>query len=407
MWQDDTRRSDCQERLWDYFRARMREGLRRLLEAFMEHERDLFLACGPFQRTPARRGYRNGFQQRRLDTQWGSLLLRKPKVRRTKEGFQTLVIDRYQRRQRQVDQTVLQWIACGLSTREVSRALQRLFGGVLSAGGVSEVVAALDKQIQAFHKGSLRHGYRYVYFDAKHGYISHKRQSRGRGKKKEAVLLLAWGVRHSGEEELIDFRVADKENEKNWTALMTDLERRGVRKENPWGQRLQMIVTDGDAGLRAALWMVYPNVPKQRCVFHKIQDITEHLSHRDNRKAILASAGQIYQGLRTPYQAIYRLGRWAARWKEREPDAVRNFAYEFEDTLTYLNAPAEWQSRLKTTNPIERFIRELNKKYRKVGIFPSAKSWERATYGVWRKLQTDGYAPTARQSASSPFTPNT
>ncbi len=407
MLYDDTVRWQCQEKLWDCFRARMRCSLKRLLEAFMEQERDQLLGCDPFERTPNRRGYRNGFHDRRLDTQWGSLLLRKPKVRATEQSFDTLVLERYQRRQRQVDQAVLEWIACGLSTREASATLRKLFDGLLSPGGVSRVVAALDQQIAQFHRRPLEHGYRYVYFDAKWGYVSHKRKRRGRGKKKQAALLLAWGVRHSGVEELIDFRVADKESEKSWTDFMSELEERGVRKQNRWGQRLEMIVSDGDGGLRAALWMVYPNVPKQRCIFHKIQDITNHLKDSQNRKPILATAAEIYHDLRTPYQAQYRLKRWTEKWREPEPDAVRNFAYDFEHTLFYLNAPARWQARLKTTNPIERFIKELNKKYRKVGIFPSAKSWERATYLVWRKLQTGGYAPTTGQTVLTAFTPNT
>ena len=399
--------ANCQEKLWQAFAARMRWSLARLLEAFMEYERDQLLACDPFERTPTRRGYRNGFQDRRLDTQWGSLLLRKPRVRNTQEPFQTLVLERYQRRQPEVDQAVLQWIACGLSTREVTAVLQRVFGSVLSAGGVSRVVASLDKQIAAFHRRPLGHGYRYVYFDAKWGYISHRRKRRGRGKKKQAVLLLAWGMRHSGTEELIDFRVADCENEKSWTDFMTQLEGRGLKEQNRWGQRLQMIVTDGDQGLLSGLYMVYPNVPKQRCVFHKVQDITDHLCDRRNRKAILAGAGRIYEGLNTRRQAHYRLSRWKERWREREPDAVRNFEYDFELTLTYLNAPPWWRCRLKTTNPIERFIRELNKKFGKVSIFPSARSWERATWLVWRKLQMQGYAPTRHTTPSILFTHNT
>lgn len=404
MHYDDTVRAGCQEKVWEFFRAQVRRMLKDLLEAFMEHRRDIFLQCDPFQRTATRTGYRNGYQERRLDTTLGSVQLRKPRVRDTEQPFDTLVLDRYKRRQRQVDEAVIQWLACGLSTREVSLALRKAFGALLSAGGVSRVVAALDQQIQAFHRRSLAHGYRYVYFDAKHGYISHKRKTRGRGKKKPAVLLLAWGVRHDESEELIDFRVADNESEQNWTGFMTDLEERGLRRQNQWGQKLEMIVSDGDAGLRAALWMVYSEVPKQRCVFHKIQDITDHLRDRDNRKAILASAGDIYEALHTQGQAMYRLRKWQKRWKEAEPDAVRNFVYEFEDTLWYLNAPEQWQSRLKTTNPIERFIKELNKKFRKVGIFPSPRSWERAAYMVWRKLEAQGYAPTNRRSPQTVFT---
>ena len=167
-------------------------------------------------------------------------------------------------------------------------------------------MAKLDEEIRAFHSRSLRQGYRYVFFDAKRGYTSHGRRTRGRGQKKEAALLLAWGVRHGAGEELIDFRVTGGENEKNWTAFMTDLERRGLRTENPWAQRLELIVSDGDSGLLSALYMVYPQVPKQRCVFQKVQDIAAHLRGRSHREAILSEAGRIQKGARTKQEALAR-----------------------------------------------------------------------------------------------------
>ena len=82
----------------------------------------------------------------------------------------------------------------------------------------------------------------------------------------------------------------------------------------------------------------------------------------------------------------------------REPHPIRCFLCDFEQTLTYLNAPRECQRRLKTSDPIERFIRQLNRKFKAVGIFPSEASWERATYLAWRDLKTNGYAPTLCQS---------
>ena len=48
----------------------------------------------------------------------------------------------------------------------------------------------------------------------------------------------------------------------------------------------------------------------------------------------------------------------------------------FQESVRHL------RTRVKTTNPIERFIRELDGKFERVGIFPSAASWERATYRV-------------------------
>lgn len=406
MSEHDVSRAGRQEHLWNQVRRFGNHHLGHLLNEFLEMERDQHLACAHHQRTPDRRGWRNGYQDRRLETTLGTLLLRRPKVR----GIQpvpTLVLDSYCRRAKEVDHAVLRWVACGQSTREVGATLQDVFGTVLSAGGVSRIVAGLDRQIRSFHERPLPWGYHFLYLDAKHWHTSHLRRRRGRGKKKKAVLLIAWGVRHNGTEELVDFRTADSESEAAWTDFLTDLEARGVKRRNPWAQQLDMIVTDGDMGLRSALWTVYPTVPKQLCIFHKVQSLAEHVRDRTRRDALLSSAGTIYEDLRTPHQAHCRLQRWADRWRSREPQAVARLEADLDDTLTYLNAPPEWQTRLKTNNPIERFIRELNKKTNKVGIYPSAKSWERATYLVWRKLQADGYAPTRPKPPRRAFTPTT
>jgi len=407
MSEDARYLADCQRRVWELVGYWMRDALARVLQAFMEHERDLMLAAAPYQRTGARRGWRNGYDTRRLDTGFGPVRLRKPKVRGCAEPLRTLVFDRYERRTRQVEDCVRRWVSGGLATRGASAALGQAFGIELSAGGVSAVMARLDEQIRAFHTRPLSHGYRYVFFDGKWGYTCHRRRRPGRGKKRQGVLLLAWGIRHDGREELIDLRVADQEDERSWTSFLTDLEARGLTVSNRWRQALEMITTDGNAGLLSALYVVYPNIPKQRCVFHKVQDLAEHLRDRTHRERILHDASAIYRGLRTRAQAQARLRRWMRRWQEREPDAVRTFSYDFEQTLTYLNAPPQWRSRVKTSNPIERFIRELDRKFERVGIFPSSASWERCAFSVWKHLKTDGYAPTQPRTPSTPFTRNT
>ena len=61
---------------------------------------------------------------------------------------------------------------------------------------------------------------------------------------------------------------------------------------------------------------------------------------------------------------------------------------------------------VQSANPIERFIRELNKKSRKVGIPPSPQSWDKAACLAWTKLKSDAYAPTTPKTPNL-FTPNT
>jgi len=390
----DTARDLLQTRIYDSFAGHVRDLVQRLINQFLLYEQDAFLACEPYERTSARRGYRNGTEARRFDTVWGPLTVRMPRVAGTPESFRPLALGLYQRRQREVDQAIADVLARGLSTRECARAIHRCFGSIVSAATVSNVVAQLDERVCAFHRRDLDRGYRYLHLDARHTYVSHRRTRRGRGKKKKAAVLLAWGVRHDGVRELVDHRVADSESYESWMRFATDLEARGVRARDSNERPLQMIVTDGDMGLLGAIETVWPTVPKQRCIFHKVQNVADHIVDRSLREAMLSGAGAIYVRLLSRAQARLRLRRWSKRWAAVEPAAVRNFQMEFERTLTYLSAPAHQRPRLKTNNPIERFIEELNRKISQIGIFVNAASLDRTTYMVWDKLQANGYPGT-------------
>ena len=377
-----------------------------LLNRLMEAERDDLIGCAAYARSNDRRGYRNGYETRRLDTSLGRLRLRRPRVRATAEPFRTVVVQAYQRRWRQIDAAVRRWVAGGLSTRAAAAEVTRTFGAIVSATTVSRIVADLDAEIRWFHQRPLGPGrYRYLFLDGKHVWTCHRRRRRGRGKKRKAVILLAWGIRHDGAEELVDFRVAGAEDEASWTALLTSLEARGLKPATTkWDEGLELIITDGDGGLEAARLMVYDGVPHQRCVFHRLKNLAEHVIDRDHLDRMRAEAAAIYKGVDGLPQAWARLRRWLTRWIEVEPEAAKWFVDDFDLTLRYLTVPRAWRRRVKTTNPIERFIRELSRQFDRRGICPSEVSWERATYLTWLHIKHGGYAPTRRRGSPPEFT---
>ena len=376
--------------------SRLEEEGRRVMEGVlnrtMEAEREAFLRCGPYERTPVRRGRRNGYDERGLDTRWGRLRLRMPKVREAEGRFRPRAVRAYQRRQVALERCAVEWVACGMATRAVSRELRRAFGAILSAATISSLVAQVDAEIAEFHRRRFGRGYRYVYLDGKYGKVSRPRRGRGRGRARKAVLLLAWGMRHDGREELIDFRVAPDESEASWDALLRRLRARGLTETNRWDERLERIITDGNSGTAAALALNYPETPHQICVFHKVKNLLADLVDKSQKGSIQAQAGRIFQAL-TRAQALARLARWRHRWEPTEPRAVANFIRDIDQMLLFYESPPHLRRRLKTTNPIERFIRELDRKFERIGVFPSAKSWERTTYLLYRQLLERGYRP--------------
>ena len=129
-----------QEEFWTVVQAKARGVMERMLNRAMDLERMAFLGVAPYERHPARRGRRNGFDRRVVDSRWGPLRLRMPKVRETARPFRTRILASYQRRQRHLERCAVEWVACGMSTRAASRQLSRAFGAVLSAGTISDLV---------------------------------------------------------------------------------------------------------------------------------------------------------------------------------------------------------------------------------------------------------------------------
>jgi putative transposase len=381
-----------QEALWKSLQEEARRAMEGALNRMMEAERMIFVGVAPYERSAARRGRRNGYDGRSLDSRWGPLRVRIPKVRQSGERFRTRILRAYQRRQEALDQLALEWVACGMSTRAVSDEMYQAFGALVSPGTISALVGQVDAERAAFHQRRFVRGYRYVFLDGKHGKVSRPSGRRGRGPGRSAALLLAWGIRHGGSEELIDFRVAPDESEASWSDFLLSLRDRGLVEENRFGERLERFISDGDGGIEAALAMVYPETPKQVCVFHKIKNLLGDLTDKSCKAAIQGEAGAIFEASHRA-EALARLGRWKRHWEAREPIAVGHFLRDLDRMLLFYESEPSLRRRLKTSNPIERFILELDRKFERIGAFPSSKSWDRTTFIVYRQLVHRGYAP--------------
>jgi putative transposase len=116
---------------------------------------------------------------------------------------------------------------------------------------------------------------------------------------------------------------------------------------------------DDSAGIEAALKLEYPRTTRQSCAFHKVKDIQRYLRSLRFRKEILREAGDVYQLSRSRAEALRRLREFSARWKRKEPEAVRLFAKGFEDTLHYSDFPEHMWVSIRTTNPLEQLIGKL------------------------------------------------
>jgi len=194
------------------------------------------------------------------------------------------------------------------------------------------------------------------------------------------VVLVALGLwtDGSGKRRILDWEVADKEEQAAWERLVQRLWERGVKLETG----LQAIVRDGGEGLEQALDYVYGSaLVQQRCIFHKLRNVRDKGVglDRDGKKSELPQAAAVYEATSAP-EAQARLAAFAEQWRLTQPQAVATFEREFEQTIRYYSLEGIVREVVRTTSLLERTNRELRRKFRQVGSFSSPKGAEVAVY---------------------------
>ena len=347
-----------------------RDNHQRFLEAMMGYERQCFLNADPYERTEARTDQANGFYQRHLTTRLGVLELVVP---RTRSGlFQTQVLRRYQRREAVVDEALRQVFLLGVSTRQAGPALATLVGDAVSAATVSEVSKVLDEAVGQWHRRALPDTYRYLLLDG----VSVRIRLVGHVQRRMA--LCAYGVHADGRLELIDFLLVKAESEDTWRRFLEELWRRGLH-----GQQLKLITTDGHAGLTAAVNLIWPRAPHQRCWVHKLRNLENKL--KASQQACLQEAKLMYQA---PHRraAVARFRAWRERWQRTAPKAVACVEQDLEALLAFYDCPTAHWKMVRSTNAIERLFVEVRRRIRTMCAFTTRDSCERILFSVFQRM---------------------
>jgi transposase-like protein len=321
---------------------------------------------------------RNGSYRRWLLTSMGAIELVVPRTRRFNP---VAVVRAYARREAEVDRLILACFVLGLSTRKVGTALLSILGERVSATTVSRVAKQLDAAVAAFHQRPLANRYRALLLDG----VTLSRRT-GAGAVRRPVLV-ALGITLEGRKEILDFRLARAESQAAWEAFLSDLHRRGMT-----GHGLTVIVTDGGAGLLAALPLVYPRARVQRCWAHKTRNVLDKVRFADRERV----KRDLHRISHAPHRAAARSAarRFVERWNPRYPLAVRCLWQDLEELLTFFAFDDDaWRRATRTTNAIERRFREVRRRTRPMGVMADHYSVERILFAVFTHLnQSEGTA---------------
>jgi transposase-like protein len=221
------------------------------IETAVHEELRTALGAVPYERSDARRGYRNGTKTRTLTGLTGLVALTVPRATLFSgagaKEWTSAIVPRYQRRMPEVNEAVIATYPAGGNTRRIRGALHPLLKAApLSKSAVSHVVATLKDGLEAWRTRSLTDlDVIYVYLD---GFALRVRSA---GKVVSVPVLSVVGVLSDGHKRLLALELCSGESFGAWKGCLDDLVALGLRAP-------VLAIIDGNPGLRRAVSEVWP-----------------------------------------------------------------------------------------------------------------------------------------------------
>src|SRR6266536_801403 len=307
------------DRLSEALRGKVREMILTLAEAELRE----VLAVLPYERKDERRGYRNGKRERWVSTGLGATAIELPRARliegKEEKEWQSVLIERYQRRARSVDSALLGCYLSGANGRRIRGALSPLLRGApLSKSAISRIVGRLQALFTEWRQRSLKtEAVVFLYLDAICLRV------RIANKVISAPVLVALAVKADGQKVVLDLELLQSESSECWGGFVEGLNSRGLG-------RPRLGIIDGE-------------------------------SFEEGSKA-------------------YR--DFVVKWKKLAPKVVVSLEEAGEELLTFYRFPnSQWKS-LRTTNAIERLNGEFRRRVKTQGSLPSAQAAELLLFGL-------------------------
>ncbi|MBN4081460.1 IS256 family transposase [Caldithrix abyssi] len=327
------------------------------LQEYLDQEMAIHLQAFPYERTWTRRGHRNGYKPRQLNTRVGKLFLSVPQDR---DGtFSTELFDRYQRSEKALIACLQVMVIKGVATRKVKKITDSLYGLSFSKSQVSDICMKLDTEIQAWLNRPLDDEYPYVFVDARYNKVRRDHQIESH------AVLIAKAVNHRGKRDIIGVDVCNNENETNWSQFFKGLKERGLKG-------VHLVISDAHSGLVKAVEHDFPGCQWQRCQAHFKKNILAKVRNKD-KAWVKKKLDDIFLAP-DKETGFKRLQKFVIELSEKYPDAADFLEESGEDALTCLNFPDAHRKRIRTTNSLERFNQEIKRRTSVIRIFPNRNS---------------------------------
>jgi putative transposase len=284
-------------------------------------------------------GYRNGYgKTRRFTLSMGSIEIRRPRVRNLDERFESRVLPLFRRHTQQVRDLIPELYLHGLASGDFELALRGLLGqgAPLSASSLQRLKEKWQGEYEQWKSVPIEQE-QWAYLWADGIYVK-----AGIGKEK-AALLVVIGVDQDGSKRFLALEPGYRESKESWAMVLRQLKSRGVKNA-------RLFVGDGNLGLWAAVGEIYPDSQEQLCWNHKILNVMDAVSKKEQVQVKGHLSAMMYAESRQ--EALKERKKFEQAFRHNSK-AVKTVVENWERLMTYYDFPHEHWKHLRTSNVVE------------------------------------------------------
>ena len=307
---------------------------------------------------------RNGYTTKTVITEDNDTIeIQVPRDRNS--TFDPVIIPKHEKRTPLFNDQIISMYSFGMSTRDIQRHLQQVYGVEVSAETISNITESVMADVREWQNRPLEKTYPILFLDAL------RVNSRQDGKNINKALYVALAINWEGRKEVLGLWLADTEGAKFWMSVLTDIKNRGV-------EDILIACMDGLTGFPDAVKAVFPNTHIQHCIVHMIRNSTKFVSYKD-LKAVCRDLKEIYSAINAEsgHEALEEFGK---KWNNKYPMIQASWERNWNDLTEFFNYPKDIRRAIYTTNAIESLNFSLRKVTRNKSSFPDDNSIYKVMY---------------------------
>lgn len=348
-----------------------------LLKKFVESALEAEIEAHLTKEERANGNKRNGYGKKKLQTSLGTIDIEPPFDRHSTFDPQ-IVKKRESIMAESFSHQILSLYSSGMSTRDISKHIEELYGSSISASTISEITDKIIPEIKQWQSRPLESVYPIVFLDAIHFKV------REDGQVKSKAIYSILGVNRDGMKEILGLYSSENESSRHWLEVLSDLKNRGL-------EDICIACIDNLSGFAKAIESIFPQCEIQPCVIHQIRNSNKYVSDKDRK--------EFNTDLRTVYGAVskdlaeFALDKFEEKWGKKHPSVIRSWRNNWDLLSNFFKYEKAIRKMIYTTNIVEGYHRQLRQVSKNKGSFSTEMSLLKLLYLKIDKISKSAQRP--------------